>query len=102
MACVPLIASAPVALSRTQPVSSEPSIGHIVPLVPSCALATGAVNIGPKDANNITVTRPMALALEFAGPTALLSTFMFDYPNSMVYEATALLLNRRFIVFCVW
>ena len=92
---MPLIAFAPVALRSTQPVSSEPSIGHIVPLVPSCALATGTVNIGPKDANNITVTSITALALDLAGPTGLRELFMFSYPNPMVYEANAQLFEIK-------
>ena len=94
LACVPLIAFAPVAFSSTQPESSEPSIGQIIPLVPSCALATGDVRIGPKDANNITVTSITALALDLAGPTALSGLFIFGYPNSMVYEANALMFTR--------
>jgi len=66
-----------------------------VPLVPSCALATGDVNIGPKDANNITVTSITALALDLTGPTGLRGLFMFDYPNSMVYESNARLFGLK-------
>ena len=75
--------------------SSEPSIGQIVPLVPSCALATGAVKIGPRDASNITVTSITALALVLAGPTGLMELLILAYPNSMVYEANARLFEPK-------
>ena len=73
----PLIALAPVAFSKTQPVSSEPSFGQIVLLPVSCALTSGDDRIGPKDANNITVTSSRARAPALAGPTALLRLFMY-------------------------
>ena len=77
VACVPLIAFAPVAFSNIQPVSSTPSLGHDVLFPPSCALANGADKIGPKEDNNIMVTSNKARAPVFAGPTALLSSFIY-------------------------
>ena len=68
IAGVPFAPSAPVALSSIQPVSTEPSMGQIVPFAPSWALATGAVRIGTSDESNIRVHRRTALEALRAGP----------------------------------
>ena len=95
LACVPFVGSAPEAFSRTHPVSSLPSIGHITLFGPSCALTVGEDKIGPNDANTMISTRLTAFALELAGPMALLDSVMVSYPNSMVYQANALMFFKN-------
>ena len=95
LACVPFAGSAPVAFSRTHPVSSSPPIGHITLLGPSCAPTVGEDRIGPSDAKIIIMTRLTAFALELAGPKALWDSVMSYYPNSMVYQANALMFFKN-------
>jgi|TARA_B100000282_G_scaffold291972_1_gene264983 hypothetical protein len=58
---------------------------------PSCALTVGEDRMGPTDAKIMIMTRLTAFMLELAGPMALLDSVMGFYPNSMVYQANALM-----------
>ena len=80
LALEPFIASAPVAFSKTHPVSSDPALGQIVPSPDSCALTNGADRSGPIEDNNIITTSSIARVPALAGPKALLRLSMKGIP----------------------